>query len=141
MHHPSAKHPCSEARHKRRHNSQYRVSLDALSRVIQEFVGNIAATLCDTPCYTQAFLYSIGNRAGSQDGSRELTRQRVQPLFQLGFVTWHPPLGLRASVNMFCICSKPGLWRYGPSNARASPRFALGKRTQRHHGIAGRPTR
>jgi len=36
------------------------VSLDTLSRVIQEFFGSIAAT----PRYTQAVLYCIGNRAG-----------------------------------------------------------------------------
>jgi hypothetical protein len=29
-------------------------SLDVLSRVIQEFFGSIAATLCGTPRYTQA---------------------------------------------------------------------------------------
>jgi hypothetical protein len=40
------------------------VSLDALSRVVQEFFGSIAATLCGTPRYTQAVLYCIGNRAG-----------------------------------------------------------------------------
>jgi hypothetical protein len=40
------------------------VSLDALGRIIQEFFGSIAATLCGTPRYTQAVLYCIGNSAG-----------------------------------------------------------------------------
>src|SRR5580692_2665455 len=57
FHHRSDERPCGEARHKSRRNSQYRVSLDALSRVIQEFFSSIAATLCGTPHYTQSVLY------------------------------------------------------------------------------------
>ncbi len=40
------------------------MSLDALSRVIQEFFGSIAALFCGTPDYFYAILYCAGNRIG-----------------------------------------------------------------------------
>ncbi|SPF41902.1 hypothetical protein SBA1_400047 [Candidatus Sulfotelmatobacter kueseliae] len=40
------------------------MSLDALSCVDQEFFGDIAALFCDTPHYSDAILYCIGNRTG-----------------------------------------------------------------------------
>jgi len=40
------------------------VSLDALSCVIQEFFGSIAALFCGTPQYSYAILDRIGNRTG-----------------------------------------------------------------------------
>jgi len=40
------------------------VSLNALSCVIQEFFGSIAALFCGTPRYSYAIVDCIGNRAG-----------------------------------------------------------------------------
>jgi hypothetical protein len=40
------------------------VPLHALSRVIEELFGSIAAALRHTPHYADAILYGIGDRAG-----------------------------------------------------------------------------
>jgi hypothetical protein len=40
------------------------VSLQALSCVIQDFFGSIAALLCGTPHYSHAILDRVGNRTG-----------------------------------------------------------------------------
>jgi hypothetical protein len=64
FHHPSKQCSRGDAYRKRRRNRQHRVSLDALSRVIQEFFGSIAALFRGTPHYSHAILYQIGDRAG-----------------------------------------------------------------------------
>jgi hypothetical protein len=64
FHHPSNQCSRGDAYRKGRRNRQHRVSLDALSCVIQEFFGSIAALFCGTPHYSHAILYQIGDRAG-----------------------------------------------------------------------------
>jgi hypothetical protein len=44
------------------------VPLHALTCVIQEFFGNIAASLSGTSHYSDAVLYGIGDRAGCARG-------------------------------------------------------------------------
>jgi hypothetical protein len=68
FHHPADQCSCREAYRKGRRNSEHKVSLDALSCVIQEFFGSIAALFCGTPHYSYAVLYCIGNRAGCTRG-------------------------------------------------------------------------
>jgi hypothetical protein len=63
FHHPPDERPRGEADCKSRRNHQYRVTLDTLSCVIQEFFGSIAATLCGTLHYVYAILDCIGDRA------------------------------------------------------------------------------
>jgi hypothetical protein len=64
FHHPSNQCSRGDAYGEGRRNRQYRVALDALSRVIQEFFGSIAALFRGTPHYSHAILYQIGNRVG-----------------------------------------------------------------------------
>jgi hypothetical protein len=64
FHHPANQCSRGDAYRKGRRNRQYRVALDALSRVIQEFFGSIAALFRGTPHYSHAILYQIGDRAG-----------------------------------------------------------------------------
>jgi hypothetical protein len=64
FHHPSNQCSRGDAYRKDRRNRQYRVALDALSRVIQEFFGSIAALFRGTPHCSHAILYQIGDRAG-----------------------------------------------------------------------------
>jgi hypothetical protein len=62
--HPADQRSCGEAYCKRSRNSQHKVPLEALSCVIQEFFGSIAALFCGTPHYSYAVLYCVGNRTG-----------------------------------------------------------------------------
>ncbi|MGD0469096.1 MAG: hypothetical protein ABSA54_12035 [Terriglobales bacterium] len=64
FYHPADQCSCGEAYRKRGRNRQRWVSLDAMSRVFQEFFGSIAALFCGTPHYSYAILYCIGNRTG-----------------------------------------------------------------------------
>jgi hypothetical protein len=64
FHHPSNQCSRGDAYRKGRRNRQYRVALDTLSRIIQEFFGSIAALFRGTPHYSHAILYQIGDRAG-----------------------------------------------------------------------------
>jgi hypothetical protein len=64
FHHQANQCSCGDAYRKRRRNRQHRVSLDTLSRVIQEFFGSIATLFCGTSRYSHAILYRIGDRAG-----------------------------------------------------------------------------
>jgi hypothetical protein len=64
FHHPSNQCSRGDAYRKRRRKRQHRVTLDALSCVIQEFLGSIAALFCGTPHYSHAIFYRIGDSAG-----------------------------------------------------------------------------
>jgi hypothetical protein len=64
FHHPANQCPCRDANRKRRRNREHEVSLEALSCVIQDFFGSIAALLCDTPYCSDSIPYRIGNCAG-----------------------------------------------------------------------------
>jgi hypothetical protein len=63
FHHPSEQ--CSRGNPdcKCRRNRQYRMSLDALSCVIQKFLGSISTLLCSAPRNSHSILNRIGNRA------------------------------------------------------------------------------
>jgi hypothetical protein len=64
FHHPANQCSRGDAYRKRRRKRQHRVTLDALSCVIQEFLGSIAALFCGTPHYSHAIFYRIGDSAG-----------------------------------------------------------------------------
>jgi len=82
FHHPANQCSRGDAYRKRRGNRQHRVSLDALSCVIQEFFGSIAALFCGTPHYSHAILYRIGDRAGC-------TRSPVSCFFDMFSCSFH----------------------------------------------------
>jgi hypothetical protein len=62
--HPADQRSSAEAHGKSGRHSQHRVSLDALSCVIQEFFRGVAAPFCGTPHDSDPILDGIGNRAG-----------------------------------------------------------------------------
>jgi hypothetical protein len=64
FHHPADHGSRGEAQGKRSRDGYHRVSLEALSCVIQEFFRGIAALFCGTLRYSYAILYCIGNRTG-----------------------------------------------------------------------------
>jgi hypothetical protein len=64
FHDPADQCSCGETYGKRRGDSQNQVSLDALSCVIQEFFGSIAALFRSAPRHSHAFLNCVSDRAG-----------------------------------------------------------------------------
>ncbi|MGA7892923.1 MAG: hypothetical protein WCA49_06850 [Candidatus Sulfotelmatobacter sp.] len=64
FHHPADQCSCGDAHRKGRRNSQHKVPLEALSCVIQEFLGGITALLCRTPHNSHTVLYRVGYRTG-----------------------------------------------------------------------------
>jgi hypothetical protein len=62
FHHPADQCSGGDSYRKSRRNSQQGMPLEALSCVIQEFFGCIAALFCGTPYYSYAILYGVGNR-------------------------------------------------------------------------------
>jgi hypothetical protein len=63
FHQQSDEHSRRGACRKCRRNSERKVSLHAMSCLIQEFFGSIATLFRDTPHDSYAILYRIGNRA------------------------------------------------------------------------------
>jgi hypothetical protein len=53
-----------KAYRKHSRHGYHKVSLEALSCVIQKTFGSIAALFCGAPHYSYAILYCIGNRSG-----------------------------------------------------------------------------
>jgi hypothetical protein len=64
LHHPANHGPCRDACCERGPNRQQKVSVDALSRVIYEFFGRIAAMLCDAFYRVDSILDRVANCTG-----------------------------------------------------------------------------
>jgi hypothetical protein len=64
FHHPADQCSCGNPYSKGRRNSQYKVSLEALSCIVQEFLGGITTLLCRTPSYSHAIVDRVGYRTG-----------------------------------------------------------------------------
>jgi len=64
FYHPADQRSCGEAYCKRSRNGYHKVSLEALSCVIQELFRGIATLFCGTSHHSYAILYCVSNRAG-----------------------------------------------------------------------------